>query len=56
MCELEGSGTRPKANSDADPSAMARDRAWKHAILGHKEGVVMWLHCMMTYNGGCLNR
>ena len=51
-----GSGTRPAFNPDADPSAIARDRAWKHAIPGHKKGVVTCWHCGVTYNGGGINR
>lgn len=52
----EGSGTRPPFNPNADPSAVARDRAWKHAIPRHKKGVVTCWHCSVVYNGGGINR
>lgn len=54
--EGEGSGTRPLFSSNADPSVVARDRAWKHAILGHKKGVVTCWHCDVVYNRGGKNR
>ena len=56
MSQPEGSGTRPKTYSNVDPSAVARDRAWKHAIPRHKKGVVTCWHCRVTYNGGGINR
>ena len=52
----EGSGKRPPFNPNVDPSAIARDRAWKHAIPGHKKGVVTCWHCGVVYNGGGINR
>ena len=52
----EGSGKRPPFNPNADPSAIARDRAWKHAIPGQKKGVVTCWHCGVVYNGGGINR
>ena len=54
--EPSGSGTRPTFNPDADPSAIARVRAWKHAIPRHKKGVVTCWHCGVVYNGGGINR
>ena len=43
-----GSGSRAAYNPDANPSAVARDRVWKHAIPGHKKGVVTCWHCGVT--------
>ena len=38
--EPSGSGTRVACNPDVDLVAIARDRAWKCVIQGHKKGVV----------------
>ena len=51
-----GRGTRVACNPDADPTAIARDRAWKHVISCHKKGVVTCWHCGVIYNRGGINR